>query len=319
MADNNDANKSLMNENKTVQRAGDELGETKKKSLASRLYNSETRELLGRDSKAWFQITFFYFIFYALLALFWIGLLYLFHSTLDPKAPTFYNEESTMASRNEISPGMGFRPHKDPESALIYANINDADENVRLLDLYLNEHQELKETPFKGAHEQEVVFNYEDLIDDTPCSRANSYGYNTASPCVLIKMNKIYGWLPRLAPETPYNLTGLDEQRFFVYVACNGAQSADQDNIGEMDYYSGYPNSEIGGLEFKYFPYKNQANYLQPLVFVHFKSISPNTLVNIECQAYAKNIDNERVKSRGMTKFRLYVDTVEKEGESEEL
>ena len=40
--------------------------------IGSQIYNAEYREFLERDSKAWFKLALFYFIFYLLLAGFFI-------------------------------------------------------------------------------------------------------------------------------------------------------------------------------------------------------------------------------------------------------
>lgn len=98
----------------------------------------------------------------------------------------------------------------------------------------------------------------------------------------------------------------------------------DIDNIKEIEYYSSLSSTKVGGIDFKYYPYTNQPNYISPLVFVHFKSISPNTLINVECKAYAGNIDNvDRLNQRGMTKFSLFVkdptNKVEEVTEAEEI
>ena len=82
----------------------------------------------------------------------------------------------------------------------------------------------------------------------------------------------------------------------------------DIDNIKEIEYYSSLSSRKVGGIDFKYYPYTNQPDYISPLVFVHFKTISANTLINVECKAYAGNIDNvDRLNQRGMTKFSLFV------------
>jgi len=41
-----------------------------------------------------------------------------------------------------------------------------------------------------------------------------------------------------------------------------------------------------------FFPYLNQDGYRSPLVFVYFKKIETNVLINVECRAYAQNIDH---------------------------
>lgn len=277
--------------------------------IGSQIYNAEYREFLERDSKAWFKLALFYFIFYLLLAGFFILLLLILYAIIDLKEPTYYNVDSVMNSRNRVNPGMGFRPQPDPESELIHYNPNDPKKITYSLDIFLSNYEKNKEANFTGAHGTKVSFNYEEIIKNTPCSKENNYGYNTPHPCVVVKLNRIFGWLPKYG-NAPYNLSKLDgEKKYYVYVSCNGETSTDRDNIGAIDYYSTYPNSEVGGIEFKYFPYRNQPGYLSPLVFVHFKELKPNTLYNIDCKAYAKNIDNsDRVNKRGMTKFQIFVE-----------
>jgi hypothetical protein len=83
----------------------------------------------------------------------------------------------------------------------------------------------------------------------------------------------------------------------------------------EIEYFSPYPKNDIGGIPFKYFPYRNQPGYLSPLVFVHFKNITQNLLINVICKGYAKNIDNkDRRNQRGMVKFQLYVESESSSG-----
>jgi sodium/potassium-transporting ATPase subunit beta len=99
------------------------------------------------------------------------------------------------------------------------------------------------------------------------------------------------------------------ERETYVYVACSGQNDVDRDNIGEVEYYSSHFSHQIGGINFKYFPYMNQDNYISPLVFVHFKKVSMNILINVVCKAYAGNIDNaDNLNQRGMVKFNIFVD-----------
>ena len=105
-----------------------------------------------------------------------------------------------------------------------------------------------------------------------------------------------------------YNFLKTNSTDKFVYIKCDGEHGVDRDNIKAIDYYSPYPNKEIGGIPFKYFPFRNQPDYLSPLVFVHFKNVTKNILINVECKAYAHNIDNkDRLNRRGMTKFQLFI------------
>ena len=278
------------------------------KSVGNMLYNSEYREFLGRDAKAWFKLSVFYFIFYLWLSGFFVLLLLAFYMSVDSKKPTYYNTESVMHYK-EVNPGLGFRPQPDPESDLIVVNTNDYKKNFQSLDFFLTKYEQNKENNYTGAHGNKVVFNYENLIKDTPCSRENFFGYNTTTPCVVVKLNRIFGWLPKSGAKAPYNISKIEnEKKYYVYVACRGESTNDKAIIGAIDYYSTYPNQEIGGIDFKYFPYRNQPGYLSPLVFVRFKALPLNQTVNVECKAYAANIDNtDRVNRRGMVKFQVRV------------
>lgn len=187
---------------------------------------------------------------------------------------------------------------------------NSSKMNLESLDLFLAKYERGKTANFTAAHGRKQVFNYREIIKETPCSRENNFGLNTTAPCVIVKLNRIYGWLPKASSKPPGNLTKLanstDEK--FIYVKCEGEHGSDRDNLQGIEYFSSYPNNEIGGINFKYFPYRNQPGYLSPLVFVHFKNVSLNTLVNVVCKAYAHNIDNkDRLNQRGMVRFQLFV------------
>ena len=63
-----------------------------KKALSFEIYNKEYREILSRDAHSWFQLFLFYFVFYAALAGFFIGCLFIFYLTIDQRVPTYYNK-----------------------------------------------------------------------------------------------------------------------------------------------------------------------------------------------------------------------------------
>lgn len=184
-------------------------------------------------------------------------------------------------------------------------------QNYQSLELFLKQYEKGKVKNFTAAHGKKYIYNYETYVDDTPCSRDKHFGYfsSSQSPCVVVKLNRIYGWLPIYTNKLPGGLQKPQNNTDkFVYVKCDGEHGADRDNVKEIEYYSAYPTNEIGGIPFKYFPYRNQPGYLSPLIFVHFKNVSTNVLINIECRAYAKNIDNkDRINRRGMTKFQLFI------------
>jgi len=173
---------------------------------------------------------------------------------------------------------------------------------------------------------------------NTPCSYINDqFGYagGKGNPCVLIKLNKIYGWVP-LAYNTTEDLElakekGMpdllikkirdkiatnpkDPELNTIWVSCEGENPADRENIGPVQYYSsgivesGPVGKEFQGIPNYFFPYKKQDNYKAPFVFVKFSQPQTNVLIQIECKAWAKNIEPDRQQRLGSVHFELMLD-----------
>jgi len=138
------------------------------------------------------------------------------------------------------------------------------------------------------------------------CTKELNFGYQRGDPCVLIKLNRIYNWEPKAY--SPDELNDVPESvkngytPNMIYITCEGENAADKENIGPVRYYP------TQGIEFKYFPFRNQPGYLSPFVFVHFMKPSPGVLINIECKAWAKNIKHDRMDREGSVHFELLID-----------
>lgn len=162
------------------------------------------------------------------------------------------------------------------------------------------------------ATEKKIVGNQvKEVIGNT-----TQFGYDNGSPCVFLKLNKIYGLQNQPYTETnnsypegmPEDLKthikgqGNKEQ---VWVDCQGKYPADKEILKGAITYS--PKSK--GFPNYYFPYKGQSDYLSPLVAVKF---SPTTkaigqLIHIECRAWAKNIGYSRRDKIGIAVFELHI------------
>jgi len=143
--------------------------------------------------------------------------------------------------------------------------------------------------------EQPCLFDINVVMEGTPCSPDENFGFPTGKPCILLKLNKIFNWQPKPfansefregdtdqgdprkdVPEAlkkmvrQWEETGTPEQKAFVgrtvWVHCEGENPADREAIGPIDYYPapGWPDY--------YFPYKKNEFYLQPIVFAHFQN-----------------------------------------------
>ncbi|RNA20765.1 sodium potassium-transporting ATPase subunit beta-3 [Brachionus plicatilis] len=288
----------------------------KKSGIGKFIWNSEKREFLGRDGASWGKITLFYAIFYTCLGSFFVGLLALFIKFMPVDRPTYIGEDSTMANRG-LNPGLGFRPHVDVEDFLISFNPKVAEHPTTGYLKYVNNLENFLNAKYPKIDEadQDLAidckanttyssqleagkacrFDYEEEFKSTVCNKASNYGYTTNKPCVLVKLNKIFSW----TPEGPNG----------VRIRCEGETSSDQDNLKQVSYHSigDIDNQEFGSLDKKFFPFYGQKAYRAPFVWVQF-DVSPNTLINIECKAYADNIDNEdRMNRRGQTKFAFFI------------
>lgn len=287
--------------------------ETKWQSFKKMIWNSETQECLGRTGLSWFKITLFYIIFYACLAAFWTCMLVVFYQTLENDQPKWKLDSSRIGS----SPGLGFRPsppQDNIDSTLIWFNATrneTVDYWVQNLNDYLKPYRErdtggIVQTCLREHASKDRACYFEIKTGkDQPCSPERQYGYPEGKPCVLIKLNRIYDWVPETYEEPPADLAKHLKKTFEkdqVYVTCIGENSADKDNIGEIDYH---PSQ---GIPSYYFPFVNQRGYVSPFVFVQFSHINRGVLVNIECRAWAKNINFDRGDRLGSVHFELLVD-----------
>lgn len=290
------------------------------------IWNSRTKEFCGRDGASWGKVSLFYAIFYLGLGSFFIGMLAVFFQVMPKDKPTYYGESSIMNGRGcKLNPGLGFRPQTDVEDTLIRFDPTVAEnkdngytKQTKNLQNFLDKYYQLNEDNKNNAIDCKdnnnkdsfkdgkfCKFDYKKLFESSPCTEKNQYGYNTEKPCVLIKLNKIISWEP---------VTNNSQ----IGIVCGGETAVDKDNVISVTYYSEKAdgsleaNNHHGALQAKYFPYWSQKGYQAPFIWAQFQ-VSPNSLVNIECNGTASNIDYERMNKRGLTKFSLFVDSKKKE------
>ncbi|RVE48382.1 hypothetical protein evm_006943 [Chilo suppressalis] len=183
------------------------------------LWNSETGQFMGRTGASWAKILLFYLIFYAVLVGFFAAMLAIFYQTLDSKMPKWQLEGSLIGN----NPGLGFRPMPDSdnvESTLIYYRANDKGSVLKwatVIDDYLEQYRKKGSgsgeatgaenrvacNPTSGSRDLGEKQVCDVPVDEFhPCTSANQYNYEEAGPCVFLKLNKIFNWMP-----SPYNNT----------------------------------------------------------------------------------------------------------------
>lgn len=284
------------------------------------LWNSETKQFMGRTSGSWLRILIFYIIFYVILAAFFLSMFFIFESTLTDERPKYELEESLIGT----NPGLGFRPmppESNVESTLIWYQKNTPENSkywTQELDKFLKDFEDssINRTDCRNAPPKDGEICKVDLKAFGKCAPNQKFGYEQGAPCIYLKLNKIYNWIPEYYNDSKNLPSNMPEplkshiagrlQKNVVWVSCEGENPADIENLGNnVSYYS--LSGEQGFLG-NYFPFKSTKGYLQPLVAVQFSSVKPGVLINIECKAWAKNIHHDRQDRRGSVHFELMID-----------
>jgi len=291
-------------------------------------HNPETGEILSRTPKSWLLITVFYLIYYSCLAGFWAAMLNIFFLTLEDHQPKWRAEESLIG----VSPGVGLQPGQVPElvdSTMIAFNFETETDQGKPGDAnYLS--------GWKGWSERTKKFlaKYDDQetckSSDTGCfslaklgvCATAPYGFDTGTPCVFLKLNKIYGnenehcTAADLEEEPcsamPAHLKEhikLQKDQEQVWIDCHGEYPADRENLKDMKYF---PASQ--GFPASYFPYMGKIDaagkkldYQSPIIAVKFAGATKNQLLHVECRAWAKNIGYSKRDRVGINHLELLI------------
>ncbi|CRK90570.1 CLUMA_CG004272, isoform A [Clunio marinus] len=295
------------------------------------LWNSETSECLGRTGGSWAKILFFYVIFYTALAGFFAAMLLVFYQTLDENKPKWQLEDGLIGS----NPGLGFRPmppDSNVESTLVWFESDNPDNTaywIGALNEFLSTYTTEPKDPelakdFKARREDCTGKEHPtpgnvckvDLSKFGPCVNENAFGYSKKAPCVFLKLNKIFNWMPlfynkssQLPDLMPADLQdkirneNLDEvKRKMIWISCEGENPADIENLGPISYLPAQ------GFPAHFYPFTNDKAYMPPILAIHFERPKTGVLINIECKAWARNIHHDRQERRGSVHFELMVD-----------
>nr|CAH8831584.1 unnamed protein product [Trichobilharzia regenti] len=216
--------------------------------IPSWLYDSKSKALFGRTGKSWVLCLLFYATYYACLAAFFTGLLWL---VLYFNVPEDHPARTGKQSLLDFKPGLGLRPTVEVQKSMIKFSTGDPQTyfpHVDNIDAFLQTYKDVNAKPDsqfasckgKDADTKDVdkvcKFSLENL---GPCNNKNSYGYSKGTPCVLLKLNKVYGWMPSPEDSSVSN---------DILVNCSGQNPADDENIGPVAYY---PNKTVKGITYE--------------------------------------------------------------------
>jgi len=313
----------------------DDRPEARDEGLLTFIWNSKTGEVLGRSGMSWAKITLFYIIFYICLAIFVFICYNIFAATTLIDGEPRWKLKSSLIGAN---PGVGFRPmpdqDKNTDSSLIWINLAAEKNKSYWVDELNKFFEDDGKKDGKNCNFQNGVtagngeFCNLDVSKIPECSNTTGYGYYTGTPCVVIKLNKIYDFVPEA-----YTLDTLDiatDRKMPSYlrekiegyakttanltrstwISCEGENPSDKETIGPLAYYSpGLDGGQFEGIPNYFYPYQNQKGYKTPFLFVKFLKPRLNTLIQVECKAWAENIEYDRTQRVGSVHFELLIDT----------
>lgn len=256
----------------------------------------------------------YYILYYTCLAAFFAGLLSAFlflRVTWD--RPVLTGNYSYL----RFAPALSYRPMINARKSLVKFATTDSQQYliyVENLNLLLERYKPKVYNSVDAKGAVDAMKNFAECKDgvktpDDPkmvclfslsnlgtCTADSNYGYPDGKPCAVIKINKIFGWLPDIADKS-VNMNAL--------VNCSGRHPADKENIGKLSYHPGVTidGKSYGVFDNSYFPFIGQSGYLSPLVAVKFENPKRHVAILVAC--HLRNLRNSDTESMN---FELLVD-----------
>lgn len=298
----------------TRQRQGDEAVNTRmppkdEMSFGTFLWNPKTKTVLGRSGSSWAKIGLFYIVFYGFLAAFFSIMMVSFNQTLNYDSPKYTGSDSLL-----VNPGLGFRPRThnendlkptisyDPESCVSYAAY--VDSIKQFLKAYESSQPNAEDCSLGAGFREEggEVCNFNISNVKTSCFHEENFGYDTHSPCIFLKLNKMFHW----KPEPLKSMNGLPEG-LKAYIT----ESGDSEEKLKQNVWVWCESQEVTleqlwpAIPISYFPYYKQKGYLAPFVPVRLQDIKDGQEGNVTCQVWAGNVDHS-VNGRRTGEARIF-------------
>lgn len=194
-------------------------------------WDPRTKKCMGRTGDSWLKIIAFYIALYVVLAALWSVFFLIFQQTINDRYPKWQLGESLIGT----NPGLGFRPQNPPhriDSALISYRLGveaDYEHWVKDLDNYIGR-AKMKNEGQKEECNSELdmdticPFDLSSIPDE--CTKAQNYSFAVGRPCILVKLNRIYGWKPVPYEKKPANFPkNVEFDPRSIKITCEGQVS----------------------------------------------------------------------------------------------
>lgn len=174
-------------------------------NFAKFLFNRETGQVMGRSGESWLKIGIFYLIFYGFLAAFFSAMLTVFLKTLEnpedggaPKLTQFI----------ENKPGLTYTDLGATLDVIRNNGTTDAVKNQygEKISKILNNFKgdKLCEDSATGMPDPAKPCAFNTALLGATCGKggnSSNYGLNDNKPCVYVRMNKVFNWVPDATPK----------------------------------------------------------------------------------------------------------------------
>uniref|UniRef100_A0A8D3EDL7 Sodium/potassium-transporting ATPase subunit beta n=1 Tax=Scophthalmus maximus TaxID=52904 RepID=A0A8D3EDL7_SCOMX len=264
------------------------------------LWNAETNEFMGRSGKSWSLILLFYAALYLFLAAMFGGCMFCLMWSISPYHPTLNDRVMPpglslawhCCGKDLFMPFLSHSPSLPPcplSPGSSFAAYNDGTQEKR--NIRCTQDRYFMQDDLEESAERKACQFKRSWLGDCSGMQDPHYGYSQGRPCVLLRMNRILGYLP--GQGKPVNVT------------C-GVKKGPPEAVGELQFF---PKSIF---DLKYYPYygkQRHVNYSSPVVAVRFAGVQYDTHIQVQCKLNGEGIINNSPTDRyqGSVTFSLEV------------
>jgi len=217
--------------------------------------------VMGRNGNSWAKIGLFYICFYAFLAGFFAAMLAVFLTTITSPgegAPKLTQYIANKPGLTLVNPILSQYDFKDQDT------VNAFKEKVNSF-LAKYDDKGYSEVGCNAVNrtgypegDKPCKFDYKTALG-VNCTESTGYGMKNQKPCILVKMNKVYGWVPEGSSNT-------------LKLECTNA------------------NVVNGGYLKAAMPFRGQKFYTNPIAVVQVEGL-PDKSVDVQCQLVGDKIE----------------------------
>ncbi|XP_028401537.1 sodium/potassium-transporting ATPase subunit beta-1-like isoform X2 [Dendronephthya gigantea] len=232
------------------------------------LYNKEKGEVMGRNAESWGKIGLFFFVYYSCLAAFFAAMFAIAFSTMPeikdgPKYTSFIADKPLLLVYPD---GIGSWKNSSVGESIKkrYDDFLDGYEDTQC---YLKRKCVAGDGYRPENEDKQCGFNLTSL---GPCApdHASGFGYYDRSPCLYLRLSKIYGWKPEPASNSKS-----------IGLRCDG------DKNTKITYHPG----EAEAFPISFWPFRGESGFRTPIAAIQVSGNKGS--VKIKCSAIADNIE----------------------------